>query len=82
MAESLGWRWEFGVQVPVLVVCFAISVAAIPSDIGLEDGRKDIWVALKGFDMKGCALLATCTSSLILGLVSETCLLGFPDFAG
>lgn len=71
MAESLGWRWEFGVQVPVLMVCFSISVAAIPTDIGLEDGRKDVWIALRGFDLKGSALLATSTSSLILGLVID-----------
>lgn len=70
MAETLGWRWEFGVQVPVMLLCLGISIVAIPGDIGLQDRSKGIWVAIKEFDGKGSVLLATSTTALILGLVS------------
>ncbi|KXX80238.1 Vacuolar basic amino acid transporter 2 [Madurella mycetomatis] len=35
MADYLGWRWEFGVQVLLLVACLAIAVIVVPPDIGL-----------------------------------------------
>lgn len=75
MAEMLGWRWEFGVQVPVLVLCLGICLVVIPGNLGLEERSNSAWDALRGFDFKGSVLLALCTSSLIIGLVSRDSLL-------
>jgi predicted MFS family arabinose efflux permease len=71
MAETLGWRWEFGVQVPILALCLGITLMVLPRDIGLPDGSKSVWIALKQFDIKGSMLLAASTTGLILGLVSH-----------
>ncbi|KYK59460.1 multidrug resistance protein fnx1 [Drechmeria coniospora] len=68
VAEALGWRWEFGVQVPALLLCIAISAIAIPSELGIADERKSVWQALQEFDAKGSLLLTTSVSFLILGL--------------
>lgn len=71
MADYLGWRWEFGVQIPVLVMTVAVSSVAIPDDLGVEAGeRRTVWQALREFDAKGSLLLTTAITALILGLVS------------
>lgn len=71
MAETLGWRWEFGVQVPVMVLGLGISIMAIPGDIGLQGPGRGIWMAIKELDSKGSLLVVTATTTLILGLVSR-----------
>jgi MFS family permease len=71
MAEKLGWRWEFGVQVPLLVLCFGIGIVAIPAKLGVEDGKKTVWEALSEFDLKGSTLLTLSVTFFILGLVSN-----------
>ncbi|KAJ4864796.1 major facilitator superfamily domain-containing protein [Trichoderma breve] len=68
MAEALGWRWEFGVQIPPLLLCIAVVVLVIPDDIGLKGPRKGFREALGEFDFKGSALLTVSTTSAILGL--------------
>ncbi|PNP52172.1 hypothetical protein THARTR1_07381 [Trichoderma harzianum] len=68
MAEALGWRWEFGVQIPPLLLCIAVVVVVIPDDIGLKGPRKGFREALGEFDFKGSALLTVSTTSAILGL--------------
>lgn len=70
MAEALGWRWEFGVQVPALLLCMAMSAVVIPDDIGLQGPRRGILDAMRRFDFTGSALLTVSTTSAILGLVS------------
>lgn len=70
MAEALGWRWEFGVQIPPLLLCIAVAAVVIPDDIGLKGPRKGFREALGEFDFKGSALLTVSTTSAILGLVS------------
>lgn len=70
MAEALGWRWEFGVQLPPLLLCLTISAVAIPDTLGVQGGqRKAILTALREFDAKGSLLLTLSVSFLILGLV-------------
>lgn len=71
MADYFGWRWEFGVQVPPLLICTGVAVIAIPDDIGIIGERKSMWQALKRFDSKGSLLLTASIIFLILGLVSE-----------
>lgn len=70
MADHLGWRWEFGVQVPVLLLCVTIAWIVIPDDLGIEGERKGVWQALKEFDAKGSLLLTTSITFGILSLVS------------
>ena len=71
MAEALGWRWEFGIQVPPLLVCLLVSAIAIPADLGVSGERKSVMQAVKEFDVKGSILLTTAVCFLILGLVSR-----------
>ncbi|KJZ79758.1 hypothetical protein HIM_00472 [Hirsutella minnesotensis 3608] len=68
MAEALGWRWEFGVQIPPMLLCLGVSAVAIPSDLGIAGERVGIWRALREFDAKGSLLLTSSVSFLILGL--------------
>ena len=71
MVDSLGWRWEFGVQVPVLAVGVVVSIIAVPNDIGLYGKKKEgFWEAMRAFDFKGSFLMSTSVTFLILGLVS------------
>lgn len=68
MADYFGWRWEFGVQVPPLLLCMAVSTVAIPDDLGIQGERKSVWQALREFDAKGSLLLTTAITFGILGL--------------
>ncbi|KAI0457726.1 MFS general substrate transporter [Xylaria acuta] len=70
LADSLGWRWEFGIQLLPLMLCFATAVLGMPADLGLQDGeeKQTLVQALRGFDFKGSALLTTSITFLILGL--------------
>lgn len=69
MADSLGWRWEFGIQVFPIVLCLVVAVFGIPRDLGLQDKHQTFKQAMKKFDFKGSILLTTSTTFLILGLV-------------
>lgn len=72
IADSLGWRWEFGVQVPLMALCVLGSYFVIPRKLGLAEGieKKTLWEAMKVFDFKGSLLLTVSITFLILGLVS------------
>lgn len=70
MADTLGWRWEFGVQVPPILFCMVIGYIVIPDDLGLHGRRESFWEAMAAFDFRGSILLTLSTTSLILGLVS------------
>ncbi len=71
IADNLGWRWEFGIQVPMLAFCLFISQFTIPRKLGLARGveKKTLWEAMKVFDFKGSFLLTSSVTFLILGLV-------------
>ncbi|KAK8090865.1 major facilitator superfamily domain-containing protein [Apiospora phragmitis] len=68
MADTLGWRWEFGVQVFPLVGCFALAAWTMPPDLGLYVERETFVEAVKAFDWTGTILLTSSTTFLILGL--------------
>jgi hypothetical protein len=72
MADTLGWRGEFAVQVLPILLCAAVAFLVIPDDIGLVGGkpRRRVWDALGEFDFGGSAALTVATTSAILGLVS------------
>ncbi|KAI6785416.1 uncharacterized protein J7T54_007058 [Emericellopsis cladophorae] len=69
LAESLGWRWEFGIQLPFLAFVTTVALLAIPADLGLQEDRKStVSQQLKDFDFQGSLLLTSCITSLILGV--------------
>lgn len=71
MADFLGWRWEFGVQVPLLVGSLVVAVTTVPPELGLDGKpRQGLGEAMKTFDFKGSFLMSTSVTFLILGLVS------------
>lgn len=72
MADYLGWRWEFGVQVPLIVVCLVVAVIVVPGDLGLHGKEKQtLREAMRTFDLKGSILMSSSVTCLILGLVSR-----------
>ncbi|KAI0894972.1 major facilitator superfamily domain-containing protein [Annulohypoxylon nitens] len=68
MADTLGWRWEFGVQVFPIVLCFVVGFFGIPGDLGLQNKHQTFKEAMRAFDFKGSILLTISTTFLILGL--------------
>lgn len=68
MAESLGWRWAFGIQVPPLVISILVASISIPSDLGLKTSRKSVSQTLREFDSLGAIILAVLITFLILAL--------------
>ncbi|KAI0432081.1 major facilitator superfamily domain-containing protein [Xylaria sp. FL1042] len=70
LADTLGWRWEFGVQLIPLSICLVTAFFSMPADLGLHSGRKKqtLVQALRGYDFKGSVLLTTSTAFVILGL--------------
>lgn len=70
IADSVGWRWEFGIQVPVVLACCVTSFFVIPERLGLAKDikSKNMCEAMKGFDFKGSIMLMISTTFLILGL--------------
>lgn len=70
LAENLGWRAEFGIQVPPLLLCVGISVLTIPGDLGLDvhAHKETVLQAMRQFDFRGSFLLTTSIAFLILGL--------------
>jgi hypothetical protein len=73
IADHLGWRWEFGIQAPAILLCLVIACLFIPRKLGLAEGvkKKTLWEAMKVFDFQGSILLTTSVTFLILGLVSS-----------
>jgi nitrate/nitrite transporter NarK len=72
IADRLGWRWEFGIQVPAIVACVVMAMITTPNNLGLEEGvtKKGLWEAMRAFDFKGSILLTSSITCLILGLAS------------
>ncbi|KAJ3497406.1 hypothetical protein NLG97_g1936 [Lecanicillium saksenae] len=68
IAETIGWRWAFGAQIPPLLMCFFVSSVAIPDGLGVLGERESLRKVIKGFDARGAVLLTLAISMLILGL--------------
>ncbi|KAG6353348.1 hypothetical protein INS49_007520 [Diaporthe citri] len=70
LAENLGWRAEFGIQVPPLFLCVGISIVTIPGDLGLDvqAHKETVLQAMRQFDFRGSFLLTAAITFLILGL--------------
>lgn len=80
IADHLGWRMEFAIQIPFLIICLLIAWFTIPRNLGLAEGvrQKTLLEAMKVFDLKGSILLTTSITFLILGIVSLTTLVLWP----
>ncbi|KAI1881323.1 hypothetical protein JX265_000149 [Neoarthrinium moseri] len=68
MADTLGWRWEFGIQVPPVILCIILAVIFVPTDLGIQGKRESFMEAMRAFDFQGSFLLTCSTTFLILGL--------------
>ncbi|KIM94697.1 hypothetical protein OIDMADRAFT_45633 [Oidiodendron maius Zn] len=70
IADNLGWRWEFGFQIPFLAISLAMTCFTIPPRLGLQEGaqQKTLLEAMKLFDVKGSILLTTSVTLFILGI--------------
>ena len=71
LAESLGWRWEFGIQVPIIIVCFVVVAMTVPPGLGpylCANSDKGIWHTIRAFDLAGSILLTASVTFLILAL--------------
>ncbi|KAM0275695.1 hypothetical protein ACHAQH_007492 [Verticillium albo-atrum] len=68
MADHLGWRWEFGIQVFPLLVCVAVAFLTVPNHLGVVGKRETFLEALRAFDFRGSLLLTISITSLVLGL--------------
>lgn len=70
LAENLGWRAEFGVQVPPMLLCVGISIITIPGDLGMhaQPYKETVLQAMKHFDFRGSFFLTVSITFLILGL--------------
>lgn len=70
MVDTLGWRWGFGIQVPILFVNLIVAIVAVPPGIGLHGKTKEsVGDAMRAFDFAGSLSMATAVVFLILGLV-------------
>ncbi|KAE8450818.1 hypothetical protein EG329_005731 [Mollisiaceae sp. DMI_Dod_QoI] len=70
ICDHLGWRWLFGIQVPMLVLVLYTVCLVVPRKLGLAQGvqKKSLLQAMKVFDFKGSFLLTASITFLILGL--------------
>jgi MFS family permease len=71
LCDTIGWRWTFGIQVPIILLLFINGIFTTPSTLGpciASQASKGIIDALKGFDIAGSILLTTSVAFLILGL--------------
>jgi MFS family permease len=71
LADALGWRWEFGIQVPAITLCFVIACFTTPTGLGPNFAKHDkgtLWQTVKGFDLAGSFLLTSSVTFLVLAL--------------
>ena len=71
MCDRIGWRWTFGIQVPIIAVVMILSAFSIPSSLGphlAQSSEKSAWHLIRGFDITGSVLLTLTVGFLILGL--------------
>ncbi|KAK7214617.1 hypothetical protein V2G26_002620 [Clonostachys chloroleuca] len=68
LADVVGWRWSFGLQVPLLFGCLVLAWITIPNYIGKSESGHSISDAMKAIDYRGSMLLSADLMFLILGL--------------
>ncbi|RMZ84468.1 hypothetical protein DV738_g789, partial [Chaetothyriales sp. CBS 135597] len=71
LCDHLGWRWAFGVQVPVIALSLLWAFFFVPRNLGpmlIKQSGGGAWAALKKFDSLGSILLVITVTCLILAL--------------
>lgn len=71
LCDTLGWRWTFGIQVPLQVLILVAAIIIMPDSLGPNLARNSDKSALehiKSFDLLGSFLLTSTVASMILGL--------------
>jgi hypothetical protein len=69
LCESLGWRWTFAGQIPLILVVYAMAHFCIPSGLGLTTSNYKTWAEqVQEFDIPGSLFLFVSVACLILGL--------------
>lgn len=71
IADTLGWRAAFGVQLSFIFIYLIISYFVVPTPLGPELARNEGWTltqAVKTLDIKGSFLLIAGVTSLLLTL--------------
>jgi MFS family permease len=71
LAETLGWRWEFGIQMPAIFLCVLVAYFTTPSELGpmlCKETSQTFTQTLLSFDLAGSALLTSSVTFLILAL--------------
>ncbi|KAF8545208.1 major facilitator superfamily domain-containing protein [Trichophaea hybrida] len=67
LADAVGWRWEFGLQVPFGIFCVAVLSCTIPSPEN-ANSTHTLWDRFKDFDFAGSTFLTSSLIFLILGM--------------
>ena len=67
LADWVGWRWSFGLQVPFGIFCVTVLYLTIPAR-DTSGSTSALIDRFKDFDFKGSAYLTTGLSFLILGM--------------
>jgi MFS family permease len=73
LAETLGWRWEFGIQLPAIALCTVVAYFSTPLELGpmlckKSQASQTFVETLLTFDLAGSALLTSSVTFLILAL--------------
>lgn len=71
LCDSLGWRSAFGIQIPLIAVCFIMAFMFTPSHLGpmlVTTTEGGAWEAMKSFDYLGSVSLSLTVTSLIFAL--------------
>jgi len=71
LCDRLGWRWVFGIQVPLIVAYLLLAFFFVPQNLGpnlAESQGKTLRDSFQNFDSRGAVVLTVTVTSLILGI--------------
>ncbi|KAK0664808.1 Multidrug resistance protein fnx1 [Lasiodiplodia hormozganensis] len=71
LCDTLGWRWTFGIQIPVQLLILVAAAIIMPNTLGpnlAKNSDKSAFQHIKTFDLLGSLLLTISAAFMILGL--------------
>ncbi|KAK5168486.1 hypothetical protein LTR04_006654 [Oleoguttula sp. CCFEE 6159] len=71
LCDTLGWRWTFGIQLPVILITLLVAWFYTPASLGphlAKNSDKSVLQTIKEFDLIGSFLLPASVGFLILAL--------------
>ncbi|ODQ81009.1 hypothetical protein BABINDRAFT_160429 [Babjeviella inositovora NRRL Y-12698] len=73
LVQTIGWRWMFAVQVPLVIVCFILCYLYVNIELHHEAGTKDKFSRenLRRIDVGGALSLVTAITSVLFLLSSK-----------